>query len=115
MSSVFSRSQSSKISTGAWPPSSMVMRFMPSAAIFISSLPTGTEPVKLTLRMTFEFRRCGLTTLALPWMSWATPAGIPASASARNNSPVQPGVSCGGREITVQPAASAAETFLASR
>jgi hypothetical protein len=78
-------------------------------------LPTGTEPVKLILRMTLEPSSFSLIWLPLPWTSCATPAGMPASASARNSSPVQPGVSCGGREITVQPAASAAATFLASR
>src|SRR3546814_5721818 len=50
-SSVASRSQSSKISTGAWPPSSIVIRFTPSAARRIRCLPTAVEPVKLTLRM----------------------------------------------------------------
>ena len=78
-------------------------------------LPTPVEPVKLTLRMTRLAMRVSLTRLASPWMSWATPLGMPASARARNNSVQQPGVSCGGREITVQPAASAALTFFASR
>src|SRR5205809_956761 len=52
MSSVFSRSQSSKISTGAWPPSSIVTRVMLSAHRRMRCLPTLVEPVKLTLRMT---------------------------------------------------------------
>ena len=91
------------------------MRVMVSAASFIRCLPTGTEPVKLTLRMTGEFISVVETRSALPWTSCATPAGIPASAKARNSSPVQPGVSCGGRLITGQPAASAAAIFFASR
>ena len=91
------------------------MRVMLSAAWCINCLPTGTEPVKLTLRMIGDSNSAVLTIDALPWTSCATPAGMPASAKARNISPVQPGVSCGGREITVQPAASAAATFLASR
>ena len=80
MSSVFSRSQSSKISTGAWPPSSSVIRVMLSAAWCINCLPTGTEPVKLTLRMTGDSSSIVLTSDALPWTSCATPAGMPASA-----------------------------------
>src|SRR5215204_3595684 len=47
MSRVFSRSQSSKISTGAWPPSSIVIRVMLSAARRVRCLPTPVEPVKL--------------------------------------------------------------------
>ena len=92
MSSVFSRSQSSKISTGAWPPSSIVTRVMLSAHSRIRCLPTSVEPVKLTLRMT----RLAMSVSAdrgraSPWTSWATPAGMPASASARNSSVAQPG------------------------
>ena len=56
MSSVLSRLASSNTSTGAWPPSSMVVRVIFSAAIFASSFPTGIEPVKLSLRITFERR-----------------------------------------------------------
>ena len=41
--------------------------------------------------------------------------GMPASTRQRNISVAQPGVSCGGREMTVQPAASAAATFFANR
>ena len=86
MSSVFSRSQSSKISTGAWPPSSIVTRVMLSAQSFIRCLPTLVEPVKLTLRMTRLAMSVLLTSFASPWTSCATPLGMPASASARNSS-----------------------------
>ncbi len=44
-------SASSNTSTGAWPPSSMVARFMWLAASALRCLPTGTEPVNETLRM----------------------------------------------------------------
>ena len=46
-----STSASSNTSTGEWPPSSMVARFMWLAASALRCLPTGTEPVKETLRM----------------------------------------------------------------
>src|SRR3546814_4739179 len=37
---------------GAWPPSSMVMRFMCWPASMARCLPTGVEPVKVILRIT---------------------------------------------------------------
>ena len=43
-------SASSNTITGEWPPSSQVPRFMYWPASAASCLPTGTEPVKLTLR-----------------------------------------------------------------
>src|SRR4029453_16596611 len=58
-----------KISTGAWPPSSMVMRVMLSAARRIRCLPTLVEPVKLTLRMVREAISVVLIILASPWTS----------------------------------------------
>ena len=115
MSSVFSRSQSSKIRTGAWPPNSNVSRVMLSAHRRIRCLPTLVEPVKLILRMMRLAISVSLTSPLSPCTSWATPAGMPASASARNISVPTPGVSCGGREMTVQPAASAALTFFANK
>jgi hypothetical protein len=45
-------SASSQTITGAWPPSSIVTRFMCWPAIAASCLPTGVEPVKVILRMT---------------------------------------------------------------
>ena len=51
ISAVFTGSASSNTITGEWPPSSMVARFMPSAASFARCLPTGIEPVNEILRM----------------------------------------------------------------
>ena len=65
--------------------------------------------------MTGEPISCRDTASGTPWTSWNTPFGMPASSSARASAPVQPGVSSGGLEMTVQPAASAAATFLARR
>ena len=44
-------SASSARMTGAWPPSSMVTRFMCWPAKAASCLPTGVEPVKVILRI----------------------------------------------------------------
>ena len=49
------------------------------------------EPVKLTLRMTRLAISVSLTRPLSPCTSCATPSGMPASASARNNSLLQPG------------------------
>ncbi len=50
-------STSSNTKTGAWPPSSMVARFMCVPASEASNLPTGTEPVNEILRMVGEATR----------------------------------------------------------
>ncbi|KAG1525551.1 hypothetical protein G6F51_014361 [Rhizopus arrhizus] len=47
-----STSASSATMTGAWPPSSIVTRFICRPASAASSLPTGVEPVNVTLRIT---------------------------------------------------------------
>ena len=50
VSAVFSGSASANTTTGEWPPSSMVARFMPLAASAARCLPTGIEPVNEILR-----------------------------------------------------------------
>ena len=50
MSAALSTSASSQTITGAWPPSSMVQRFIKPAALAASILPTATEPVNEILR-----------------------------------------------------------------
>src|SRR6185369_7312579 len=58
---------------------------MLSAQRRIRCFPTLVEPVKLTLRITRLAISVSLTRPLSPWTSWATPFGIPASASARND------------------------------
>ena len=57
----------------------MVVRFMPSAASFISCLPTGIDPVNDTLRMIGEAIRCVDTSCGTPNTMASTPFGRPAS------------------------------------
>src|SRR3982751_4882446 len=45
VSAAFSGSASANTTTGEWPPSSMVVRFMPLAANTAKCLPTGIEQV----------------------------------------------------------------------
>ena len=61
-----SASASSNTSTGAWPPSSMVVRFMYCAASAARCLPTGTEPVNEILRTSGEGIRCSETSAGTP-------------------------------------------------
>ena len=50
----------------AWPPSSMVVRFMYCAASAARCLPTGTEPVNEILRTSGEGIRCSETSAGTP-------------------------------------------------
>ena len=50
VSAAFSGSASANTTTGEWPPSSMVVRFMPLAASCARCLPTGIEPVNEIFR-----------------------------------------------------------------
>ena len=72
------------------------------------SLPTGTDPVSETLRITGE--AISRLTIGTDWPVRidSTPAGRPASISAWPIAMAQPGASEAGRAITLLPAASAA-------
>ena len=69
-----STSASANTSTGAWPPSSMVARFMCWPASAASILPTGVEPVNVTLRITGWGIRCSLISAGTPNTRPMTPA-----------------------------------------
>ena len=85
----------------------MVVRFMPSAASFIRCLPTGTDPVKLILRITGEAIRWLETSAGSPKTTCATPDGRPASTRQRIISIGLAGVSSAGLRMIEQPAAIA--------
>src|SRR5271165_6726327 len=110
-STAASISASSKTTNGALPPSSSPSFFTPTAACWYRILPTSVEPVKPTKRTA----GCSHNTLPiadeLPVRILNTPFGSPAfSASATSASAVS-GVSLAGFNTTVQPAASAGDTF----
>src|SRR5262245_55863458 len=94
--------------TGAWPPSSIETRFIPSAHCLRTDFPTETEPVSDTLRTIGE----AISSLASvddgPVTTVNTPGGKPASTSASAIAKHEPGASEAGRATTEQPAASAA-------
>ncbi len=106
-SAVFSGSTSSNTITGEWPPSSMVTRFIVSAASLTRCLPTGIEPVKEILRISGLAIRCSEISPGMPKTRLSTPAGKPASAKARAISTAVPGVSSEAFRISEQPAPSA--------
>ena len=96
---------------GAWPPSSMVTRFMCSPASAASCLPIGVEPVNEILRMTGCGMRYSEISAGTPKTRPITPAGTPASWKARISSAGEAGVSSGALTMMEQPVASAAESL----
>ena len=75
VSAAFSGSASANTTTGEWPPSSMVVRFMPLAASAARCLPTGIEPVNEILRTASLASRCSETSAGTPNTRLSTPAG----------------------------------------
>ena len=76
-----------------------------------SILPTGVEPVKVTLRITGWAIRCSLISAGTPNTRPITPAGTPASTKQRISSAGEAGVSSGALTMMEQPAASAAPSL----
>ena len=106
-----SMSASSKTSTGACPPSSIVQRLRVAAACLASSLPTSVEPVKLILRGMSEASTRSETGAGSPKTTLSTPSGRPASWKARATWTAVEGVSSEGLMTIEQPAPSAPATL----
>ena len=81
---------------------------MPSAHWASTFLPTATEPVSDTLRITGEAISSAASFDDGPVMTVTTPGGRPASTSASAILKHEPGASDAGRATIAQPAASAA-------
>jgi hypothetical protein len=99
-----STSASSNTIAGAWPPSSIVTRFMWAPAIAASCLPTAVDPVNDILRMTGCGMRYSEISEATPYTRFITPAGTPASAKQRISSAGEAGVSSGAFTMIEQRA-----------
>ena len=104
-----SMSASSQTITGAWPPSSMVLRFIRPAALAASILPTPTEPVKVILRTMGLLIKWSDTSAGTPHTILSTPGGRPASWNNCAKATTALGASSGPLRIMVQPAPTAAE------
>src|ERR1700733_6586169 len=110
-STAASISASSNTTNGALPPSSNPSFFTPTEACLYRILPTSVDPVKPTKRTA----GCSHKTLpiggASPVMMLNTPFGTPAFSASTASANALSGVSLAGLSTTVQPAASAGETF----
>ncbi len=91
----------------------MVVRLAPSAARRIRCLPTATDPVKLTLRMTGEASRWRDTWSGTPKTQLATSFGNPESSRQLSTSMAEPGASSGGLIMMEQPTPIAAPNLRA--
>src|SRR5690606_30885227 len=89
----------------------MVTRFMCAPASEARCLPTGTEPVKETLRTMGERIRYSDTSLGTPHTIFSTPGGRPASWNMRAMAITALGESSGPFRMMVQPAPMAAHTL----
>jgi hypothetical protein len=87
-SSAASTLASSNTMAGDLPPSSRVTRLMPSAAAFITLVPVGTEPVKVTLSVSLWVTR-SLPMRPSPVTTCRTPLGRPTAAAAAASSSVE--------------------------
>ncbi|MNH18926.1 hypothetical protein D3C79_786470 [compost metagenome] len=112
-STAASISASSKMITGALPPSSMCMRLTLSAVLAMMLAPVAIEPVSDTMR-TFGWLTSGVPTLGpRPKRIFSTPAGNISLASSARRKAVS-GVCSDGLSTTVLPAARAGAIFQAT-
>ena len=102
-----SMSASSKMMSGAWPPSSMLTFFTVSAHCFSRILPTSVEPVNDSLRTASLAVSSPPTVRASPVTTLNTPAGMPARSASSARASAEYGVKLAGLTTTVHPAASA--------
>ncbi len=102
-----SMSASSNTMNGALPPSSMDVFFMVSAQAEVSILPTGVEPVKVSLRTTGLAVSSPPIAAELPAMTLITPAGTPARSASSTMAKADRGVSVAGLITMLHPAANA--------
>src|ERR1700674_4996977 len=104
-------SASSNTTNGALPPSSSPSFFTPTAACRYRIFPTSVDPVNPTKRTA----GCSQSTLPiadeLPVRILNTPLGTPAFSASATSANAVSGVSLAGFNTTVQPAASAGDTF----
>jgi hypothetical protein len=107
-----SRSASSKIRNGAFPPSSIETFSTLSADCAISLRPTSVEPVKESLRSRGSEITGSATELDDELvMMFRTPPGRPTSSSSCASANAERGVSFAGFQTIVQPAAMAGPIF----
>ena len=95
---------------GDLPPSSSVTRFSALPALAPISRPTAVDPVNAILS-TPGWSTSAAPVSPSPVTTFSTPAGMPASSASSPRRSAVSGVCSAGLSTTVQPAASAGETF----
>src|ERR1700733_15598692 len=110
-STAASLSASSNTTNGALPPSSSPSFFTPTEACLYRILPTSVDPVKPTKRTAGCAQSTSPIGGASPVMTLKTPLGTPAFSASAISAKALSGVSLAGLSTTVQPAASAGDTF----
>src|SRR6266404_386509 len=108
ISAARSTSASSKMITGAWPPSSNVQRFISDPANEAISLPTATDPVNETLRTIGDVIRYFDTSEGTPQTTFRQPGGRPESWNSRASATTALGASSGPFSTMVHPDPTAA-------
>jgi hypothetical protein len=110
-STAASTSASSKTMKGAFPPSSIEVFFIVAAHWASSILPTGVEPVKVSLRTAGLAVSSPPIAEVAPATTLRTPSGTPARSASSAIAKAESGVSVAGLITIVQPAASAGAAF----
>ena len=104
-------SASSKMITGAFPPSSSDSFLIVGAHCAINKRPVSVEPVKLSLRTVALRHSSPPISFASPVMTCNNPAGRPAVSASFASASAVNGVCSAGLTIIAQPAASAGATL----
>jgi hypothetical protein len=108
-----SRSASSRMMNGAFPPSSSETGVMPCAAAARISRPARTEPVTVTSDVSGWRTSASPTTVPAPVTTLTTPAGTPACSTMRASASADSGVSSCGLSTIALPAMIAGATLRA--
>ena len=108
-----SRSASSRITFGDFPPSSSATGFGACAASSDTRLPARVEPVNDTMSVPRCETSASPTTGPVPVTTLRTPAGSPTSFATSASTNAFSGTTSLGFRATVQPAVSAGATFSA--
>ncbi len=106
-----SRSASANTMNGFFPPSSAVKGTMLRAVACPIAWAAPTEPVSATRRTSGWATSAAPTSSPMPWTTFSTPGGIPASLARSPSSEHDSGDHSAGLSTAVQPAASAGAVF----
>ena len=107
-----SKPQSAKTTLALLPPSSRTHFLIESAARRLTSRPTSTLPVSVTMSTSGEEASAAPTSPPGPVSTWTTPGGAPASWKTSASRSAVSGVTDAGLRMTTLPAASAGASLV---